>query len=46
MNSSYYLNQIESLKREKVNNDNRISQEQRSVSSYEQQASNYKKTGR
>ena len=43
MNSADIMRQMDNLKREQMNNNTRIAQEQRSVDSYERQANEYKR---
>lgn len=43
MNSADILRQMDNLKREQMNNNTRIAQEQRSVDNYERQANEYKR---
>ena len=43
MNSADIMRQMDNLKREQMNNNTRIAQEQRSVDNYERQANEYKR---
>ena len=43
MNIADIMRQMDNLKREQMNNNTRIAQEQRSVANYERQANEYKR---